>query len=129
MKKLIVLGAFLFAPLMTLATVEVQPASVTTLGEDQTLSYNFGTQFVNSRSYVDFTLTAKGPDATVIRKFWVRGISYDASTNCPETIEVGNKCTIRVYFWPTSEGAHWGDVGLNLNDGNIYIRLFGNAVR
>lgn len=128
MKKLIVLISLLVAPLLAQAQ-SVSTLAVEPMGQDQYLSYNFGSQFVNSRSFVDFSLTAKGPEATVIKRVTISGMYYDASTNCPEVLEVGKSCTARVYFWPAFEGSYWGDLNLYLNDGNIYIRLFGSAIR
>lgn len=128
MKKFMVLIALLVAPLLSFAS-GLETLQIETLGEDQYLSYNFGHQFLNSRRYVDYTLTAMGPAPTEIRRINISGMHYDAATNCPKILEAGKKCTLRAYYWPTTEGHHWGNLDVYLNDGNIYIRLFGIGVR
>lgn len=128
MKKLIVLVSLLIAPLISLAGT-TSSLSIEPLGQDQYLNYNFGRQFVNSRRYVDFTLTAKGPDATVIKEITIGGSGFSADTDCPNVLSPGKSCITRVYFWPPFEGDYWGNLNFYLNDGNIYVRLLGQAVR
>lgn len=133
MRRLFVLVCLLAAPLSSFASVEIQqkPVSVMAepMGQDQYLSYNFGAVFINSRTSVEFTLTARGPDATEIKRITISGPMYDATSNCPAILQVGQTCSTRVYYWPRLQGPHWGDLNFNLNDGNIYIRLFGDTFR
>jgi hypothetical protein len=67
--------------------------------------------------------------ATEIKGIYISGMHYEAATNCPKILEVGKKCTLRAYYRPTTEGPHWGDLVVYLNDGNIFIRLFGVGIR
>lgn len=127
MKKLIVLISLLLAPVLSLAAGEVNTFALQTQAQDQYYNYSFGTVFVNTRAWADFTLTANGPDATLVRRIVIRGFAYDADSNCPEVLMPGRTCTTRVYYWPTSQGPHWGELTFVLNDSNIYIRLFGNT--
>jgi hypothetical protein len=96
---------------------------------DQYLSYNFGSVFLMSNAYVDFSLTAKGPLPTEFKKITIGGMGYNATTDCPVVLEVGKTCTLRAYFSPQIEGPAWGDFNLYLNDGNIFIRLFGQGIK
>lgn len=127
MKKLIVMMSLLLAPIVSLAAGEVQTFALHTQAQDQYYNYSFGSIFQNSRAFADFTLTANGPDATVIRRILIRGFAYDATSNCPEVLMPGQTCTTRVFYWPTTQGPHWGELSFALNDSNIYIRLFGNT--
>nr|BFD60611.1 hypothetical protein CKG001_27180 [Bdellovibrio sp. CKG001]BFD64025.1 hypothetical protein BdHM001_27060 [Bdellovibrio sp. HM001]BFD68215.1 hypothetical protein HAGR004_32370 [Bdellovibrio sp. HAGR004] len=130
MKKFLMALALVFAPALALADVTVQPLTVEAKAQDQYLNYNFGTSFVHSARFQDFTLTANGPDSTFIRGLGIHGsFAYRVDTNCPQILMPGQRCTIRVIFHPTVEGSHWGDVTIYLRDSNIYIRLYGNAIR
>ena len=127
MKMFIVALSFLVAPLF--AQADVQVLAVEPMGQDQYLSYNFGAVFMNTRTSVEFTLTAKGPTPTEIRQITISGAMYDATSNCPAILPVGQTCSTRVYYWPRMQGPHWGDLNFHLNDGSIYIRLFGDTFR
>lgn len=126
MKKFIVFLSLVVAPVLASASA-LQNFTIEAQGQDQYLSYNFGSVFENSRTSVDFTLTANGPEPTEVKKIWISGPMYDATSNCPEILPVGKKCVTRVYYWPLNQGPHWGDLTFVLNDGNIYIRLFGTT--
>lgn len=128
MKKFLVLIALMVMPLLSFAS-PFESLQIETSGKDQRLSYSFGHRFLYSRSFVDYILTAMGPEPTEIKRINIRGIHYDVATNCPEILEVGKKCTLRAYYQPTMEGHHWGDLDIYLNDGNIYITLFGVGIR
>ncbi|WII72937.1 hypothetical protein QJS83_03510 [Bdellovibrio sp. 22V] len=128
MKKLIFVATLLLAPVFAFAA-DVQNLKIEAQGQDQYYNYNFGTVFVNSRHFVDFTLSATGDEPTVIRRIWISGAMYSADTNCPEILNPGEKCTARVFFWPYAEGHHWGELTFVLGQNNIYIRLFGATWR
>lgn len=129
MKKLMMALAFVLAPVGVLADVSVQPLAIQVQAQDQYYDYNFGTSYVHSRRFQDFTLTANGPDSTFIRGMSIRGMSYQADTNCPQILMPGQTCLIRVFFHPYQEGGHWGDLTIFLRDSNIFIRLYGHAIR
>lgn len=130
MKKFLMAMALVLAPAFASADVSVQPLSIQTAERDQYLNYNFGTSFVHSARFQDFILTANGPDSTFIRGMSINGsFAYRVDTNCPQILMPGQRCTIRVIFQPSTTGSHWGDVTVHLRESNIYIRLFGNAVR
>lgn len=122
--------ALVVLPGFAMAEMSVQPLTVQAMERDQYLNYNFGTSFVHSGRYQDFVLTANGPDSTFIRGLGIHGsFAYRVDTNCPQILMPGQRCTIRVFFQPSVEGSHWGDVTIYLRDSNIYIRLYGNAIR
>lgn len=128
MKNIIITFLLMLAPLVSFA----QDSLVITSGSqksDQYLSYNFGAVFLMSNAYVDFTVTAKGPLPTEFKRITISGMGYDAATNCPVVLEVGKSCTLRAYFSPHFEGPAWGDFNIYLDDGNIFIRLFGNGIK
>ncbi|MFV8257716.1 hypothetical protein ACNQKP_07915 [Bdellovibrio bacteriovorus] len=130
MKNFLMSLALVLAPAFAFADVSVQPLNVEVKAQDQYLNYNFGTSFVHSARFQDFVLTANGPDSTFIRGISVQGsFAYRVDTNCPQILMPGQQCTIRVIFHPSTTGSHWGDVTVHLRESNIYIRLFGNAIR
>lgn len=91
-------------------------------------NYNFGSVFVNSRMYADFSLTA-GERPVVLDGISIRGMMYDASSNCPKVLPPRGVCWTRVFFWPRMQGGHWGDLMFYLNDrSTIYVHLFGNGI-
>ena len=128
MKNLIFTLAMVWAPIFSYAQSSIV-ISNQAQNQDQYFDYNFGAVFLNTRAYVDFTLTAKGPQPSEIKRITIGGMGYDAATNCPVVLEVGKSCTLRAYFYPQFEGPAWGDFNIYLNDGNIFIRLFGNAIK
>ena len=127
MKNLIVVLALILAPMLGQAEIQIETLSQGK--KNQFLDYNFGAVNLNWRVHADFTLTEKGPEASEIKRITIGGMGFDADTDCPVKLEPGKSCTLRAFFWPTFEGPAWGDLNIYLNDGAIYIRLFGNGVR
>ncbi len=126
MKTMILVMTLLFAPLASFAQAQ-SAVSLEAQGRDQYYNYSFGSVFENTRAYADFTLTARGDAPLEVRRILISGIMYDAYSNCPQILAPMQTCTIRAFYWPRSRGPHWGELTLMLNEGNIYIRLFGDT--
>lgn len=121
--------------LISIATLFIGFAANTAMAQEvialqnRFLSYNFGSQFLNSLSYADFTLTSSDTEATEIRELTIAGYSYDLRTNCPRIIPAKAKCTIRVYFQPRMEGFQTGRAVIYLKDDNYIIDLSGWGIK
>lgn len=126
MKKFVVLISLLLAPVLSLAEGP-QTLAIQTEGRDQYYNYNFGTVYENTRTYADFTLTARGMEPVNIQRIIISGVMYDATSDCPEILPAGQTCRTRVTYWPFAQGPHFGELMFQLSEGNIYIRLIGNT--
>ena len=97
---------------------------------DQYLSANFGITFVHMSQYRDWTITNTGLSDLNINKIIIRGVMFDAQTNCPRIMLPKKKCLLRARYNPFTEGFHSGQLDVIFNEGgNIYIDLYGNAHR
>lgn len=96
---------------------------------NQYYSYNFGTTWVRSPTYADFTLTNRGPQDLIIQRIAIGGLDFDAYYNCPQVLRPGIACKIRVRFNPWNEGFKTGTLYIETNEGLIRIDLSGWARR
>ncbi|WP_413586527.1 hypothetical protein [Bdellovibrio sp. HCB274] len=104
----------------------IQPASL--VSGDQYYNYNFGSTFVNSRKYVDFTLTSTGDEPLEFKQLGIAGAAFNAYTNCPTVIPVGQKCTVRATFWPSDKRSYSGRLYLVFAHGRSIINLYGRGI-
>ncbi|KYG68230.1 hypothetical protein AZI87_02950 [Bdellovibrio bacteriovorus] len=128
MMKLLLFASLIFSSVMASANdvtaLTVEPGKQ----QDQYYSYNFGSTWVNSRMYADFSLTA-GDQQVDLQGISIRGQAYDATSNCPKVLPPRQTCWTRVFFWPQFEGHYYGDLMFYLKNSTIYIRLYGWAHR
>jgi hypothetical protein len=129
--KHILVGLLLsLAPLVSFAQaqaeIEVSPALT---GEDQYYNYNFGSTFVNSRKYVDFTVTSVGDEPLQLQKLLIAGgFVFDAQTNCPASLPVGQKCIVRTFFWPREKRLYSGRLYIVFAHGRSIVNLGGRGI-
>ena len=121
MKKFLTLVTLILVPIFS----QAQSYSIKSESQDQYLRYDFGLVGVNFRETVDFTLTAKGPEPTLLKSITIGGQMYYASSNCPDVLPVGKACTTRVSFWPSRDGFYPGQLNFYMADSAIYIDLAG----
>jgi hypothetical protein len=133
MKNLILIFLVSVVPFFAFAESQVevvtpQAMSFAAGGGDTVLSHNFGSVFVNSRVYVDLIITAKGDAPTELRRMDIAGMDFDAYTNCPDSLPVGQKCTVRITYWPHYKGMDNGRLYLTFSNSRTIINLFGRAI-
>ncbi len=118
-------------PGMSFADIKMDSLSVevSPLAQDQYMNFNFGNQFLHSRSYLDLTLTANGPNPVHVRGVVMQGSEYEAYTNCPAILYPGQRCMTTVYFVPRYQGTHWGELNFLLRDHRIVVQLVGYGIR
>ncbi len=121
MKRFIILLTLISAPIFS----QAQSVSIKSDSNNQYLQYDFGLVGVNFRQTVVFTLTAKGPEPTLVKSITIGGQMYYASSNCPDVLLPGMVCSTRVAFWPDRDGFYPGQLNFYMGDSTIYIALSG----
>ncbi|WP_413560128.1 hypothetical protein [Bdellovibrio sp. HCB209] len=120
-----------FIPLFSFAQAqaEIELAQSSSFTGDQYYNYNFGATFVNSRKYVDFTVTSVGDEPLQLQKLLIAGgFVWDAQTNCPDLLPVGQKCTVRTFFWPREKKIYSGRLYIVFAHGRSIINLGGRGI-
>lgn len=139
MKK-IILGLFLLAaPLMasadeefTLTLPEQAPAEITDSvalqpEANQYRSFNFGQVRVGQRRVADFVLGA-GNFPLRVHGMNVQGRFFDGGSNCPSILFPGQRCVIRVSYWPRQSGNHFGRMTLWVGNDRMVVDMRGRAM-
>ncbi|QDK44325.1 hypothetical protein DOM22_03715 [Bdellovibrio sp. ZAP7] len=115
-------------PLASLAQAHAEFEMIEPAG-DQYYNYNFGSTFVNSRKYVDFTVTSVGDEPLELKKLAIAGgFVFDAQTNCPDSLPVGQKCTVRTFFWPREKKLYSGRLYMVFAHGRSIVNLAGRGI-
>ncbi|WP_413577375.1 hypothetical protein ACLVWU_03540 [Bdellovibrio sp. HCB290] len=131
MKHIIAALLVSFLPFASFAQAEAvieltQPSSM--IAGDQYYNYNFGSTFVNSRKYVDFTVTSTGDEPLQLKELGIAGAAFNAYTNCPTSLPPGQKCTVRATFWPSDKRSYSGRLYLVFAHGRSIINLYGRGI-
>ncbi|MEK2690101.1 hypothetical protein [Bdellovibrio sp. GT3] len=131
MKNIFVAILVGFLPLCSFAQPQaeiemMQPLSL--MGQDQYYRFDFGATFVNSRKYVDFTVTSAGDEPLELKKLLIAGSWFNASTNCPDSLPVGQKCTVRTFFWPREKKMYSGRLYMVFAHGRSIVNLYGRGI-
>lgn len=94
---------------------------------NQRRSFNFGQVWVGQRRTTDFILGARNFPVRV-HGMNVSGRYYDGQTNCPAVLFPGQRCVIRVSYWPGRAGNHYGRMTLWVANDRLTVDLFGRAI-
>lgn len=96
----------------------------------QRFSHHFGRVWVNSANIVRYWITNQGVTPLAREGFYVRGVFFEAYTDCPRILAPSQRCTLEIRYWPAFEGFHSGLVEMQFADRNdVIIDLFGEAYR
>jgi hypothetical protein len=126
--KNIVVGLLLsLIPLASFAQAQAEVEMIQPAG-DQYYNYNFGSTFVNSTKYVDFTVTSTGDEPLQLKELGIAGAAFNAYTNCPDSLPPGQKCTVRARFWPSDKRSYTGRLYLIFAHGRSIINLYGRGI-
>lgn len=135
MNRIFIALLLTFAPLFSFAQAQAQARAQVEITQapsflgDQYYSYNFGATFVNSRKYVDFTVTSVGDEPLQLQKLLIAGgFEFDAQTNCPDSLPVGQKCTVRTFFWPREKKIYSGRLYMVFAHGRSIVNLSGRGI-
>lgn len=137
MKKFIFMLSILAAPLFASAQADY---TITPMDEDSVMasplsvdaqgvqrgSYDFGMLWVGQTRYTNFVLGA-GNFPVRVHGMDVQGRFFDGSTNCPSLLLPGQRCTVRVAYWPRQGGNHFGRLNVWVANDRILIDLYGRA--
>ena len=100
-----------------------------TVGTEGYHSYNFGTQWTHSRSFVRFTVTNTGTTPLTYRNAIIYGADFRASHSCVNGLLPNERCSFEVEYWPMFEGQSSGRFILNFVEDEIVVDLWGQARR
>lgn len=92
-------------------------------------SYNFGTVWTQSRSFVRFKVTNSGTTPLTYRDAVIYGADYGARHSCVNGLLPNEKCSFEIEFWPMFEGYSSGRFILNFHEDEIVVDLWGQARR
>ena len=132
MKKIAILFVCLFSLSTYAQSLEVREINVGSEVEvsTQRLSYNFGRVWVNSMNIVRYWITNQGAAPLAREGFFVRGMFFEAYTDCPRVLAPAQRCNLEIRYWPAFEGFHSGRVEMQFIDKNdIIVDVYGNAAR
>lgn len=137
MKKLIIACLLLATPWFAAAAEEftltlpaqedIAEAPAFEAQANQRRSFNFGQVWVGQRRTTDFVLGA-GNFPIRVHDMRVSGRFYDGQTNCPAILFPGQRCVIRVSYWPGRSGNHYGRMTLWVANDRLTVDLFGRAI-
>ncbi len=107
----------------------LQP-SATENSNDQYVSEFFGNVRLNFSQYAAWEITNNGDQAITFAAMNLRGMMFYGNTNCPDTLEPSQKCTVQVRFTPTMVGSHTGALDVLISDGhNIFFDFWGYGIQ
>ncbi|KHD87121.1 MAG: hypothetical protein OM95_16200 [Bdellovibrio sp. ArHS] len=91
--------------------------------------YNFGRTALNRLKGVSFTLRNTGNLPLYFNDFDIHGSGFGYEENCPRLLFSGQRCTVRVFFRPTSLGTYSGALDIDMTGAeDIRIHLRGRGV-
>lgn len=93
----------------------------------QYMSHNFGIVQVNSYNATSFQITNSGNQEIRLSYPYVSGMYYSLSSACPSSLRPYSSCSIRVVYWPMSQGYHSGQMSMSTSDGSVSATLYGQA--
>jgi hypothetical protein len=92
--------------------------------------YHFGSQWINTRSYINYRVTNTGTTPLVFQRAVVGGANFYARHNCTGILNPGARCQFTIEYAPFFEGYHMGYFRLSFNQGyEIHVDVSGDARR
>ncbi|QDK37832.1 hypothetical protein [Bdellovibrio sp. NC01] len=119
------LAAFLFVNLLALPGFALERVNVYPNHEIGYLSLEFGEVPVGQTVMLEVGINAPANKDLNINSITIAGETYQAETNCGDTVSAGKFCVIDVYFTPTSVDEFYGELGIKTSEGNLILKLYG----
>ena len=92
--------------------------------------YYFGSQWVNTRSIINYQVTNTGSTPLVFQRATISGASFYARHSCSGILNPGSKCKFAIEYAPIFEGYHSGTFRLGFDQGyEIRVDVSGDARR
>lgn len=92
--------------------------------------HDFGRVFVNSLSYVRYTVTNTGAVPLNFSSATISGIEFNAFHDCSGVLEVGQSCWFEIRYIPFFEGFDAGRFELIFQENvGLLVNLWGEGVR
>ena len=99
------------------------------VNQDQHLSYYFGSVPLHTRPVVTYKVSNNSDKPLGVKGITLSGAGFDQYNNCPSVLEARKYCLTRIAFWPHWIGPHLGHLVWALEDGNIFLNLWGDGVQ
>lgn len=121
------IAAYLLATFLALPASWAAPNLNTSPQDIEYLSIEFGEIPLNETGWVEVGLNAPEDRAMDIYSLMIFGEMYDATTTCGTRLDPGKYCVLDLFFTPTAQGEHYGEMSIKTSEGNVLLKLYGTG--